>query len=528
MRSRKTKIIVVGGGSAGIFALLSAYERGADVSIFMTLPPRRAPSVCEINGINAALDTKNEDDSTWLHTKDTIRCGDFLAPEKPVASMCAAAPRIINLLDRMGVLFDRTPEGTIDLYRSLGSSRRRMAKATGLTGRQVMAALHGQLLRLAALEKIRVFEGWEFLSLVLNENGDCRGAIFANTKNMEIKAFASDAVIVCTGGYEGIFGSKSTNPRRTGASIARCFMQGAAFANPEFVDIHPFTVAGPDKHLPVGDFFITTGSRMDYLQEDQHLNMDVSKMEKRQKSDFADIFSLYRGFTGEEPFEKPIRLVAAANRSLGGLWTDADHATSVAGLFAAGEASCLYHGAASLGGNELLASIFGGMRAGRSSVEYTQGLGAQSDKTPSSVFDATKTREEDKNAAIIRREGEENTNALRREMAEALVSGGVAIKNNNALKAAGEKLAQIKDRFAKASPFDRQAWANDEIFSMRRLEGEIEIARLHVAAAVARDESRGSHIKTDFPKRDDEKWRVMTKALWHEGELKLDYSEKII
>lgn len=483
-------IIVVGAGVAGQMAALKAAECGAEVLIFSDAQAGAAPSSAERNGINAALDTAGEGDSPALHAADTIRCGDFLAHPGPVQTMCAAAPMLASLFDRMGVAFDRSVEGLCALLCLSGSSRRRSLVAGARTGHHVQRALYSQLLRQAAAERLRRFEGWEFLSPVLDDGGACRGIVAADRRNMEIRAFAADAVVICAGGYGGLFGRIATRPASDGGAIGACYERGTTFANPEFVQIVPHAIPGARRCYEVGE------------------------------SDLAGRIS------GDDPWEKPMEAVPAVGRSLGGLWVDARHATSIRGLFAAGAAAALYHGARALPGNELLADAYGGMVAGVEAVQFAAGA-PDRQEAPASLLDAARAREEDVNARLAQQEGGENAHALRAEAGEALASAAFLDRGNPALQAAGTRIRELEERFVRAPLQDRSEWANDELLAMRRIRRGLILAGLVCAAAAAREESRGTHLKPAAPKRDDARWQATTKARWSAEGHRLDHSERI-
>src|SRR5579872_674202 len=217
------KIIVVGGGLAGLAAVIKIAEMGGEVDLFSIVPVKRSHSVCAQGGINAAKNLKGEGDSTWQHFDDTVYGGDFLANQPPVKAMCEAAPSIVFMLDRMGVPFNRTPEGLLDFRRFGGTLFHRTAFAGATTGQQLLYALDEQVRRweTADLEDdkgdrvpgekmVRKHEFWDFVSLVLDDDGVCRGIVAQDLKTMALKAFPADAVCLATGGYGIVFG-RSTN-----------------------------------------------------------------------------------------------------------------------------------------------------------------------------------------------------------------------------------------------------------------------------------------------------------------------------
>src|SRR5207237_5161019 len=171
------RVIVVGGGLAGLMATIRAAEMGVGVDLFSIVPVKRSHSVCAQGGINGAVNTKGEGDSPEIHFVDTVRGGDFLAHQPPVKAMCYAAPGIIYLLDRMGVPFSRTTEGLIDFRRFGGTLFNRTAFAGATTGQQLLYALDEQVRRHEVAGRVRRFENHEFVSAILDENRVCRGIV---------------------------------------------------------------------------------------------------------------------------------------------------------------------------------------------------------------------------------------------------------------------------------------------------------------------------------------------------------------
>src|SRR4030081_285500 len=193
------KIIVVGGGLAGLSAVIKIAEMGGHVDLFSIVPVKRSHSVCAQGGINSAKNLKGEGDSTWAHFDDTVYGGDFLANQTPVKNMGEQGPAIFALLDRMGVPFNRTPEGLLDFRRFGGTLFHRTAFAGATTGQQLLYALDEQVRRYELVDcedetgssipgerMVRKFELWDFLSLVLGDDGRCRGVVAQDLKSMRI------------------------------------------------------------------------------------------------------------------------------------------------------------------------------------------------------------------------------------------------------------------------------------------------------------------------------------------------------
>src|SRR5215468_647703 len=245
--AKNPKIIVVGGGLAGLAAVIKIAEAGGDVDLFSIVPVKRSHSVCAQGGINAAKNLKGEGDTPFQHLDDTIYGGDFLANQPPVKDMCEAAPGIIDLLDRMGVTFNRTPEGLLDYRRFGGTLYHRTAFAGATTGQQLLYALDEQVRRHESEGRVTKREGWTFLSAVIDDRGICRGICAMDLRSMEVRSFAADAVIFCTGGIGAIFGRSTNSVVCTGSAQSALFQQGVDYANGEFIQVHPTSIPGEDK-----------------------------------------------------------------------------------------------------------------------------------------------------------------------------------------------------------------------------------------------------------------------------------------
>src|SRR5213593_5146598 len=245
--SDKPRFVVVGGGLAGLMTIIKIAEAGYSCDVFSFVPCRRSHSVCAQGGINGAVNTKGEGDSTWEHFDDTVYGGDFLANQPPAKAMCEMAPSIIYLFDRMGVPFSRTNEGLLDFRRFGGTKHHRTAFAGASTGQQLLYALDEQVRRYEVAGRVQKYEGWEMMSLILDDHQVCRGLVGMNLRSLELKAFPADAVIIATGGPGLIFGKSTNSMVCTGSAVSACYQQGARYANGEFIQVHPTSIPGSDK-----------------------------------------------------------------------------------------------------------------------------------------------------------------------------------------------------------------------------------------------------------------------------------------
>ena len=241
------RFTVVGGGLAGLMTTIKLAEAGHQVDVLSIVPVKRSHSVCAQGGINGAVNTKGEGDHPDIHVKDTLRGGDFLAEQTSVKGMCYAAPGIIYLLDRMGVTFNRTPEGLLDFRRFGGTLHHRTAFAGATTGQQLLYALDEQVRRYEAEGKVTKYEYWEWLGTVKDEAGRCIGSVAMDLRTMEIRTFPAEAVCLATGGPGIVFGRSTNSIINTGTAAGRAYMEGAIYANGEFIQVHPTSIPGEDK-----------------------------------------------------------------------------------------------------------------------------------------------------------------------------------------------------------------------------------------------------------------------------------------
>ncbi|MFB6496258.1 succinate dehydrogenase flavoprotein subunit [Bacillus haynesii] len=548
-----SSIIVVGGGLAGLMATIKAAEAGTNVKLFSIVPVKRSHSVCAQGGINGAVNTKGEGDSPWEHFDDTVYGGDFLANQPPVKAMCEAAPSIIHLLDRMGVMFNRTPEGLLDFRRFGGTQHHRTAYAGATTGQQLLYALDEQVRRFEVEGLVSKYEGWEFLGAVLDDDNACRGIVAQNLTTMEIESFRSDAVIMATGGPGIIFGKSTNSMINTGSAASIVYQQGAYYANGEFIQIHPTAIPGDDKLRLMSESARGEGGRVWtykdgkpwYFLEEKYpaygnlvprdiatreifdvcvrqklgingenmVYLDLSHKDPKELDiKLGGIIEIYEKFMGDDPRKLPMKIFPAVHYSMGGLWVDYNQMTNIPGLFAAGECDYSMHGGNRLGANSLLSAIYGGMVAGPKAVEYIQGLETSAEDLSSSVFDAYVKKEEEKWADIMKMDGNENAYVLHKELGEWMTDNVTVVRHNDKLLKTDEKIQELAERYQNININDTAKWSNQGAVFTRQLHNMLQLARVITLGAYNRNESRGAHYKPDFPERNDEEWLKTTMA----------------
>ena len=567
-------ILVVGGGLAGLAATMRAAELGADVTLFSTVSVKRSHSVCAQGGINGAVNTKGEGDSPWEHFDDTVYGGDFLANQPPVKEMCDAAPGVIYLLDRMGVPFSRTQEGLLDFRRFGGTKHHRTAFAGATTGQQLVYALDEQVRRWESEGRVTKNERHEFLGIVRDPQGRCRGLVAMDLHDMTVRAYPGGAVILCTGGPGALYGKSTNSMNCTGSAVTAAYRQGALYANGEFIQVHPTSIPGEDKLRLMSESARGEGGRV-WVPKDPNDRRAPSAIPDAERFYFLEewypaygnlvprdiatraifkvctemklgvhgknqvyldlthipaheldrklggILDIYEKFVGEDPHVVPMRVFPGMHYSMGGLWVDYDQMTSVPGLFAAGECEYQYHGANRLGANSLLSCIHGGLKAADRILRYIRG-GTQGEAS-GTTFDAEVGRHENRKQELLASSGTEHPFQIHHELGEWMTENVTVVRRNDALERTVGKIRELKDRFRRIGINDHGSWANQVLVFALNLENMLELAHVITAGALARDESRGAHFKPEFPERDDKNWLKTTLAAYSPGGPELRY-----
>lgn len=547
------KIAVVGGGLAGLMATIKAAEAGVKVDLFSVVPVKRSHSVCAQGGINGAVNTKGEGDSPWLHFDDTIYGGDFLANQPQVLKMCEAAPGIIHMFDRMGVMFNRTPEGLLDFRRFGGTQMHRTAYAGATTGQQLLYALDEQVRRYEVEGLVTKYEGWEFLSAVIDDSGRGRGIVAQDIKTHEIRAFRSDATIFATGGPGIIFGKSTNSMINTGSAASKLYQQGVKYANGEFIQIHPTAIPGDDKLRLMSESARGEGGRVWtykdgepwYFLEEKYpaygnlvprdiatreifdvcvnqklgingenmVYLDLSHKDPEELDvKLGGILEIYEKFVGEDPRKVPMKIFPAVHYSMGGLWIDEDQMTNIPGIFAAGEVDYSMHGANRLGANSLLSAIYGGSVAGPKAIEYIEGLETYAEDLNDQLFDQKVREEQEKFDEMLKMDGNENAYALHKELGQWMTDNVTVVRENDKLLKTDEKIQELQERWENININDTSLWSNQGVMFTRQLKNMLHLARVITIGAYKRDESRGAHYKPEFPERNDEEFLKTTIA----------------
>lgn len=548
----KKRIIVVGGGLAGLMATMKICEAGGQVDLFSLCPVKRSHSVCAQGGINACMNTKGQNDSIDEHYDDTVYGGDFLGDQIAIRGMIETAPKLIEMFDRMGVTFTRTPEGLLDLRNFGGQKNKRTVFSGATTGQQLLYALDEQVRKWETKGAVKKYEFWEFLKIIKNNAGECRGIVAQSMNSMEIEAFPADAVILATGGLGVVFGKSTNSTICTGAAAGAVYQQGALLGNSEFIQIHPSAIPGDDKNRLMSESARGEGGRVwtykdgkpwYFLEEmypaygnlvprdiaaraifdvcvnqklgingENRVYLDLSHID----SDYLDhklggILEIYEEFVGEDPRKVPMQIFPAIHYSMGGIWVDVTHRTNIPGLLASGECDYQYHGANRLGANSLLSAAYSGTVSGPSAMKWAKDE-QQGPALTKEELEAAKKAEIERFESLLKMNGSENAYALHKELGDIMLENVAIVRFNEKLAATDVKLQELLKRWDNIGISDKGRWANQEVMFVRQLRDMIILARVITLAALKRDESRGAHYKPEFPNRDDEKYLKTTIA----------------
>lgn len=548
----KKKIIVVGGGLSGLMATLKICEAGGEVDLFSYCPVKRSHSLCAQGGMNACMDTKGENDSTYEHFDDTVYGGDFLADQTAIKGMCEAAPKLIKMFDRMGVPFTRTAEGLMDLRNFGGQKNKRTLFSGSTTGQQLLYALDEQVRAWEVKGAVKKYEFWEFIKIIKNKEGICRGAVCQDMNTMEIKAFRADTVILATGGPGMIFGRCTASTICNGSAVSAVYQQGAKIGNPEFIQIHPTAIPGSDKNRLMSEACRGEGGRVwvykdgkpwYFLEEmypaygnlvprdvasraiydvcvnqklgidgENKVYLDLSHIPAEYlERKLGGILEMYSEFVGDDPRKVPMQIYPSVHYSMGGIWVDIKHNTNIPGLMASGECDYQYHGANRLGANSLLSACYSGTVSGPEAMRW-----AKQGEKGSELTDAELKKAEDEARAeyeaILKMDGPENAHQLHHELGNLMTRYVTIERVNKDLDYCFAEVKKILKRWDNIGLTDRSTWANQEAMFVRQLRNMIIYALVITKAARMRDESRGAHYKREFPTRDDERFMKITIA----------------
>lgn len=542
-RTHLHDILIVGAGLAGMRAALAA-PGNLDVALISKVHPVRSHSVAAQGGINAAL---GENDSWEAHAFDTAKGGLYLGDQDAIEAMCREAPGDILELERLGVIFSRDSQGRIAQRPFGGAGFPRTCYAADRTGHALLHALYEQILK----RRTTVYEEWYVTALVV-EAGICRGVIAWDMVHGGLRLIQAKAVILATGGSGRVFLTSTNAVINTGDGMALAYRAGAPLMDMEFVQFHPTTLKdtgilitegarGEGGYLlnTLGERFlkryapeqmelatrstvslaigqeILEGRGVDgcVLLDLRHLGRD--KIMER----LPQIRQIAMEFAGLDPVETPIPIRPGAHYQMGGVRANQWGETAIPGLFAAGECACVsVHGANRLGGNSLLETIVFGRRAGTRAGEYA---GTVEHETPAPYHLA---EEQARVERLLSQSGGERAWQVRQELGGTLSTNLGIFRTKESMTVAESKVHELQQRAAAVTVQDKGRVFNTDLIQALELQCLVELAETIVAGALAREESRGAHYRSDFPVRNDAAWLRHTVTQRTPGGVSLSYA----
>ncbi len=539
-------ILIVGAGLAGMRAAVAALERAPhlDVALLSKVHPVRSHSVAAQGGINAAL---GENDSWETHAFDTTKGGVYLGDQDAVEAMCREAPGDILDLERMGVIFSRNEQGRIAQRPFGGAGFPRTCYAADRTGHAILHAMYEQLLK----RQIFVYEEWAVTSLIM-EGVSCRGVVAWDLLRGGLHAIGAKAVLLATGGSSRVFLTSTNAVINTGDGMALAYRAGSPLEDMEFVQFHPTTLKDTGILITEGArgeggyLLNTLGERFmkTYAPEQMELAtrstvslaigqeilegrgvdgcvlLDLRHLGRQRILErLPQIRQLAIEFAGIDPIEIPIPVRPGAHYQMGGVRTNQWGETDIPGLYAAGECACVsVHGANRLGGNSLLETIVFGRRAGVRAAEF---VGTVSPRTPS---ETSLRNEQERITRLMNHMGRERAWQLRDELGQVMAQNLGIFRTQKSMREAAEKVRELKARAMHLSLQDKGKVFNSELIQSLELFSLLDLAETIVAGALARQESRGAHYRSDFPQRDDVNWLKHTLAYRTPDGPRLEYA----
>jgi len=539
-------LLVVGGGLAGLAAALGADPR-LKTAVIAKVHPLRSHSVAAQGGINAALgnDPAGREDSWERHAFDTIKGSDYLADQDAAELLCRRAIPAMYELDYWGTPFSRFAGGTIAQRPFGGGGFPRTCYAADRTGQMLLHTLYEQAVR----KNVTFLDEWLIAGLVVRD-GRCPGVVAFDVANGKIIGIRARALVFATGGYGRVF-RKSTNAYiNLGSGIGLAYRAGLPLKDMEFVQFHPTTLNGKNILITEGargeggTLLNNEGRRFmeDYAPkamelaprdivaraiqrevekgngfENEYVLLDLrhlgrDKILKR----LPGIRDICLNFAGLDPVDTPIPIQPAQHYSMGGIDVDKTCASMVPGFFAAGECSCVsVHGANRLGGNSLLEAVVFGKIAGQSASRFViDGGGCDS---PEREIGEEARRLHDKVAAIRKRDRGENIFRVLNRLKTVMTEKAGIFRREKTLREGLEQIPALREASERAFIYGRCQSYCQEILMHIEFGYMLDVAEAILLGALKREETRGSHYRTDFPVRDDIDWLKHT-IMTHTGQ----------
>ncbi|WP_406725896.1 succinate dehydrogenase flavoprotein subunit [Streptomyces sp. GD-15H] len=569
MKIHKYDTVIVGAGGAGMRAAIESTKRSR-TAVLTKLYPTRSHTGAAQGGMAAALANVEEDNWEW-HTFDTVKGGDYLVDQDAAEILAKEAIDSVLDLEKMGLPFNRTPDGTIDQRRFGGHSRnhgeapvRRSCYAADRTGHMILQTLYQNCVK----EGVEFFNEFYVLDQLITKVDGVRksaGVVAYELATGEIHVFQAKSVIYASGGNGKFFKVTSNAHTLTGDGQAAVYRRGLPLEDMEFFQFHPTGIwrmgilltegargeggilrnkdgeRFMEKYAPVMKDLASRDvvSRSIYTEiregrgcgpEGDHVYLDLTHLPPEQlDAKLPDITEFARTYLGIEPYNDPIPIQPTAHYAMGGIPTNvqgevlADNTTVVPGLYAAGEVACVsVHGANRLGTNSLLDINVFGKRAGIAAAEYAHTVDfVELPENPESFVAEQIER-------LRSSTGTERVATIRRELQETMDANVMVFRTEQTIKTAVEKIAELRERYRNVAIQDKGKRFNTDLLEAIELGNLLDLAEVMAVSALARKESRGGHYREDYPNRDDVNFMRHTMAYREVGDdgtesIRLDY-----
>jgi succinate dehydrogenase / fumarate reductase flavoprotein subunit len=569
MQFHKYDVVIVGAGGAGMRAAIESGQR-ARTAVLTKLYPTRSHTGAAQGGMCAALANVEEDNWEW-HTFDTIKGGDYLVDQDAAEIMAKEAIDAVLDLEKMGLPFNRTPEGKIDQRRFGGHTRdhgkaavRRACYAADRTGHMILQTLYQNCVK----HGTEFFNEFYVLDLLLSEddhgNPVASGVVTYELATGELHVFQAKSIVMATGGAGKIFKTTSNAHTLTGDGLGIVFRKGLPLEDMEFFQFHPTGLAGlgiliseavrgeggilrnsdgerfMERYAPtIKDLaprdIVARSMVQEVLQgrgcgpNKDYVVLDVTHLpEETLNAKLPDIMEFSRTYLGVDPVKEPVPVFPTCHYVMGGIPTNVhgevlrDNEHVIPGLFAAGEVACVsVHGSNRLGTNSLLDINVFGRRAGLAAAEYAKNHElVELPENPTRVV-------EEQLAMLLSEHGEERVADIRTALQKTMDSHASVYRTEETLKQALTDVQSLKERYGRITVADKGKRYNTDLLEAAELGFLLELAEVLIVGALARKESRGGHAREDYPNRDDTNFMRHTMA-YKQGEglssdIRLDY-----
>ena len=526
-------VLIIGAGLAGQRAALAAADAGASVALLSKVHPVRSHSVAAAGGINAAI---NPADDWRSHAFDTVKGSDFLGDQDAIEIMCSEAPGEVMHLEHIGVTFHRNEKGELDLRAFGGASMKRTAYVADITGQAMLHVLYEQILKYT--DRIDRYEEWFVTSLILDDDGTCVGVVARDIRSGSMETFRAKNVILASGGAGQCYKPTTNALICTGDGIAQAYRAGAPLMDMEMIQYHPTTLAengflitegarGEGAHLlnSEGERFMEkyAPNKMELASRDvvsraeqTEINegrgvgeggggifLDITVVpRKRTLEALREIVNIGRDFAGTDITREPIEIRPGQHYIMGGVKTDIHGATSIPGLYAAGEVACVsVHGGNRLGANSLLDTLIFGRRSGEHAAARAGGM-----PMPRVGDEQMRRDAGDIDAIIARERTGRRVSEIKEELGAEMNRNVAVFRDEAGLRHAHEVVRRLKEEARTAYIDDRGTVFNQDVLGAIELGYMLDTAEATVVAAIERKESRGAQFRTDYPDRNDEVW----------------------